>query len=407
MTTSFSAKAGLLLAAVTMVGATVAAPAASAAPAAPAAATQPASGHAEVQRALDNAVAGSGAPGMVAEVRDRRGRWFGSAGVSDTTTGRKRQQHERFRIGSTTKAFTATVVMQLVAERKLKLDDTVEKWLPGLVQGNGYDGHKITIRMLLNHSSGIFNYGNDEEFFTKGVGEAWYEHRYDSYTPQQLVKIGLANAAGPYFDPGKGFGYSNTNYYLAALIIEKATGKTYGQQLHQRIIGPLGLTGTYLPGSEAKIRGAHPRHYSTLFSQDPNPKIHDATEMNQSFSWAAGGIVSTTGDLQRFFGALLGGRLLPPAQQHQMFDDPVDTSVNGKAYPWIPATRYGLGVFTQELSCGVTVWGNGGATYGSWVYAMGSRDGKHLLTSQVNGDWSGLGVLTNVLDAEFCPTTSR
>ncbi|MFF5212127.1 serine hydrolase domain-containing protein [Streptosporangium sp. NPDC000396] len=398
MTRTLSVKAGLLIAALAVTASTVATPAASA---------DTAPGHPAMQRALDAAVAEGGAPGMVAEVRDRRGRWFGSAGVADTTTGRKRQQRERFRIGSTTKTFTATVVLQLVAERKLKLDDTVEKWLPGLVQGNGYDGSKITIRMLLNHSSGIFNYGNDEEFFAKGVGEAWYEHRYDSYTPEQLVKIGLANAAGPYFDPGKGFGYSNTNYYLAAMIIEKATGKTYAQELHQRIIRPLGLTGTYLPGSEAKIRGTHPRHYSTLFSQDPNPKIHNATEMNQSFAWAAGGIVSTTGDLQRFFSALLGGRLLPPAQQHEMFANPVDTSVNGKAHPWIPGTRYGLGVFTQKLSCGVAVWGNGGATYGSWTYAMGSRDGKHLLTSQVNGDWSGLSVFTDVLDAEFCPAGSR
>lgn len=398
MTRTLSAKAGLLVAALAVTASTMATPAASA---------DTAPGHPAVQRALVAAVTKAGAPGIVAEIRDRKGVWFGSAGVADTTTGRKRHQHERFRIGSTTKAFTATVVLQLAAERKLSLDDTVDKWLPGLVQGNGYDGSKITIRMLLNHSSGIFNYGNDEEFFAKGVGQAWYEHRYDSYTPEELVKIGLANANGPYFDPGKGFGYSNTNYYLAAMIIEKATGKTYAQELNQRIIRPLGLTGTYLPGGEAKIRGTHPRHYSTLFSQDTNPKIHDVTEMNQSFAWAAGGIVSTTGDLQRFFGALLGGRLLPPAQQRQLFTDPVDTSVNGKARPWIPGTRYGLGVFTQKLSCGVTVWGNGGATYGSWSYAMGSRDGKHLLTTQVNGDWSGLSVFTDVLDAEFCPTTSR
>lgn len=118
--------------------------------------------------------------------------------------------------------------------------------------------------------------------------------------------------------------------------------------------------------------------------------------MNQSFAWAAGGIVSTTSDLNRFFGALLGGRLLPPAQQREMF-----TTV--ATQNWIPDTRYGLGVFSQKLSCGVTVWGNAGATYGSWAYAMGSRDGKHMVTSQVNGDWSGLSVFNDVLAAEFCP----
>ncbi|MER5319437.1 serine hydrolase domain-containing protein [Streptosporangium roseum] len=382
----------LLLAAVTVAGAAMTAPAASAASA---------SDHPEVRRVLDSAVAKSGAPGIVAEIRDSHGKWFGAAGVSDTRTGRKRRPHERFRIGSATKAFTATVIAQLAAEGKLSLDDTVEEWLPGLVKGNGYDGTKITIRQLLNHTSGIFNYGNDEAFFAKGKGAAWFEHRYDTYTPEQLVKIGLANP--PYFEPGKGFGYSNTNYFLAAMIVEKATGRTYGEELTRRIIRPLGLTGTYLPGDEAKIRGAHPRHYSTLFSADANPKIYDATEMNQSFAWAAGGVVSTTGDLHRFVGALLGGRLLPPAQQQEMF-----TTVATTGGPqWIPGTRYGLGVFSQKLPCDVTVWGIGGATYGSWSYAMGSRDGKHLLVSQVNGDWSGLSVFNDVLSAEFCPTTSR
>lgn len=353
-----------------------------------------------VRSALENAVTKGGAPGMVAEIRDSHGRWFGSAGVSDTRTGRERHAREGFRIGSATKAFTAAVVLQLVAEGKLGLDDTVERWLPGLVTGNGYDGDKITIRQLLNHTSGIFNYGNDAETAAKGMGAAWFEHRYDKHSPEELVSVGLRNP--PYFAPGQGFGYSNTNYFLAAMIVERATGSTYDQELTSRIIGPLELTGTYLPGDDARIRGPHPTHYSTLFSQDPVPEIHDATDMNQSFAWAAGGVVSTTGDLQRFFNALLGGRLLPEAQQRQLF-----TTVETKGGPpWIPSTRYGLGVFSQTLPCGVEVWGNGGATYGSWVYAMGSRDGGHLLTSQVNGDWSGLGVFDDVLDAEFRPAGS-
>ncbi|GAA2816498.1 hypothetical protein GCM10020220_000800 [Nonomuraea rubra] len=153
-----------------------------------------ASAHTQVQKALDRAVADGGAPGMVAEVRDRRGRWFGSAGVADTRTGRKRQPHERFRIGSAAKPFTATVVLQLAAEGRLSLDDTVQKWLPGLVKGNGNDGGTITIRHLLNHTSGIFNYGNDKEEFAKLSGPAWLEHRYDTYTPEQLVKIGPAQS---------------------------------------------------------------------------------------------------------------------------------------------------------------------------------------------------------------------
>ncbi|MER5930931.1 serine hydrolase domain-containing protein [Streptomyces sp. NPDC002054] len=354
-----------------------------------------------LQHALDHAVTRSGAPGMVVEVHDDRGTWFGSAGVSDTGTGQQRRPSEQFRIGSTTKAFTATVVLQLAAEGRLSLDDTVEHWLPGLVTGNGYDGRAITVRQLLNHTSGIFNYGNDPKFFEQGIGEAWYQHRHDTHAPERLVEIGLATP--PPFAPGEAFLYSNTNYFLAALIVEKATDRTFGEELSRRICHPLQLSGTYLPGTEAKIRGPHPRHYSTLFSSDAEPEIHDATEMNQSFAWAAGGIVSTTGDLQRFFSALLGGDLLPADQQQEMFTTVETTG----PVPWIPGTRYGLGVFSQTLPSGVTVWGNAGATYGSWTYAVGSRDGKHLLTSQVNGDWSGLAVFDGILGAEFRPAESR
>ncbi|MCX5175359.1 beta-lactamase family protein [Streptomyces virginiae] len=364
-------------------------------PAVPAAAVTTTRDRSAMQHALDCATVPGGAPGIAVEVRDDRGRWFGSAGVSDTGTGEKRRPSERFRIGSTTKAFTATLVLQLAAEGRLSLDDTMEQWLPGMVAGNGYDGRAITIRQLLNHTSGIFNYGNNAEFFKKGIGAAWFQHRYDTYAPEQLIRIGLATPAP--FAPGDAFLYSNTNYFLAALIVEKVTGGTLAEALTQRIVHPLGLTGTYLPGTEPTIQGPHTRHYSTLFASDAQPEIHDATDMNQSFAWAAGGIISTTGDLQRFFGALLQGHLLPAEQQQEMFTT-VDTT---GPVPWIPGTRYGLGVFSWSLPSGVTVWGNAGATYGSWTCAMGSRAGRHLLTCQVNGDWSGLAVFDDILTTEF------
>ncbi|GAA4069353.1 serine hydrolase domain-containing protein [Actinomadura miaoliensis] len=349
---------------------------------------------------LDQAVATKSAPGIVTELRDGQRAWFGSAGVSDTRTGRKRQQQERFRIGSATKAFTATVVLKLVAEGRLSLDDTLDTWLPGLFDGTGYDASKITIRQLLNQTSGIYAYTNDEEFFAKGKGEAWFEHRYETYTPQQLVKIALAHP--PTGEPGEHFRYSNTNYILAAMIVEKATGRTFEQELTRTVIRPLGLTGTSLPGTDPRIPGPHPVHYSVLFSQDPQPEIYDATEMNQSVAWTAGGIISTTTDLNRFFTALLGGHILPAAQLREML-----TTVPTDGSGWIPGTRYGLGVFEQKLPCGVSVWGNGGATYGSWTYAMGSRDGWHRVASQVNGDWTPLSTFTDVLSAEFCPATTQ
>ena len=351
--------------------------------------------HRRLQAALDRAVA-HGAPGIVAQVQDGDRRWFGSAGLSDTATRRRRAPDERFRIGSTTKAFTATVVLQLVAEHALGLDDTVEKWLPGVVRGNGNDGRRITIRQLLDHTSGLFAYTNDPAFFAQGVGAAWSRHRFDHHSPEELVRIAMSHP--PYFAPGKGFVYSNTDSILAAMIVERATGCSFATQLQRRIIRPLGLTGTSLPGDLADIPGPHPVHYSTLFSTDPHPSVVDATRMNQSFAGAAGGMISTTGDLTRFFAALLGGRLLPPPEQSQLL-----TTVSTDGAGWIPNTRYGLGVFSQTLPCGVTVWGHGGATYGSWSYVMGTRDGRHLLAAQVNGDWSGLGVFDDLLAAEFCP----
>lgn len=386
MTASMSAKAGLLIAASLV---TTALPASA----------SPAPGHPEVQRVLDRAVATKIAPGIVTEIRDGRRTWFGSAGVSDTKTGRKRHQNERFRVGSVSKAFTATVVLKLVAEGKLSLDDTLDRWLPGLFDGTAYEHGKITIRQLLNQTSGIYAYSDDEEFFKQGVGQEWFKHRYDTHTPEQLVKIALAHP--PTGAPGERFKYSNTNYILAAMIVEKATGRTFKQELNRTVIRPLGLTGTSLPGTNPKIRGPHPVHYSILFSRDPQPTIYDATEMNQSFAWAAGGVISTTTDLNRFFTALLGGRVLPTARLREML-----TTVPTDGSGWIPKTRYGLGIFQQQLPCGVTVWGNAGATYGSWNYAMGTRDGKHRVASQVNGDWAPLNVFTDVLSAEFCPPTS-
>ncbi|MFD9942610.1 serine hydrolase domain-containing protein [Nonomuraea sp. NPDC059023] len=401
MTTSLPSTAGLLLATVMLVGTVTAAPAAADAP-----------GHTQVQKALDRAVADAGVPGMTAEVRDRHGRWFGSAGVADTRTGRKRQPHERFRIGSAAKPFTATVVLQLAAEGKLSLDDTVDKWLPGLVTGNGNDGGTITIRHLLNHTSGIFNYGNDKEEFAKFSGPAWLKHRYDAYTPEQLVKIGLRNPRS-FEAPGDGFVYTNTGYILAGMIVEKVTGRTLAKEISRRIVRPLRLTGTYLPGTETKIRGSHPRHYSTLFAAEDDAKVYDVTDQSATTGWAAGGVVSTLGDLRRFAGALLRGKLLPPAQQREMFTmvkTGIELPDGSWKDTWIPATTYGTGVFSWDLSCGVKVWGIGGAITGGFSFAMGTRDAKRMIATNMNIDRYGrnnsLDTIKTVLQAEFCPSGS-
>ncbi|MDP9869514.1 MULTISPECIES: serine hydrolase domain-containing protein [Streptosporangium] len=163
--------------------------------------------------------------------------------MADTRTGRKRKPQHRFRIGSTTKTFVATVALQLVAEGTVSLDDTVEKWLPGVVGGNGNDGREITIRRLLDNTSGIFDYLQDQAAV----------NRYDYPTPRQLVQIAMSRP--PAFEPGTSWGYSQTNYVLAGMVIERATGRTLAGEISRRITRPLGLTGTYLPrGDDLKLR---------------------------------------------------------------------------------------------------------------------------------------------------------
>ncbi|MGW0909502.1 serine hydrolase domain-containing protein [Streptomyces sp. NPDC002853] len=349
-----------------------------------------AAGHEAIQRLLQQAVTHGGLPGILAEVYDGDRQWFGTAGVADTRTGRKRSQQDRFRIGSISKTFVATIVMQLAAEGRLSLDDTAEQWLPGVVRGHQHDGARVSIRMLLNHTSGIFNYTDDQEAL----------NRHETHPPESLVQIAMSHP--PTFTPGSDWAYSNTNYVLAGMIIERVTGRALSEEITERISRPLGLAGTYLPhGSDPTIHGPHARHYTKLFETDPGAPVHDATEFDSSMFWAAGGMISTAGDLNRFFGALLGGRILPPDQQRDMF-----TTVPTR--DWISNAAYGLGVSSVRLPCGETVWGMGGALFGSWSYAYGARDGEQMLTTNVNGDWSEgswddpIGIFTDLLQAKFC-----
>ncbi|MEW9556291.1 serine hydrolase domain-containing protein [Nonomuraea sp. NPDC050783] len=344
---------------------------------------------------MDQFVTEGGIPGALAEIREGEERWVGTAGVADRESGRERCQEDRFRVGSVTKAFTATVVLKLVAEGRLSLGDPVERWLPGVVGGNGHDGREITVRQLLNQTSGIFNYTLDPRLLSAYVGPGFLEHRFDHFSPGDLVAVAMRNA--PAFAPGTSWGYSNTNFVLAAMIAERITGNSFAAELDRLVIEPLGLGGTYLPGEETGLRGPHGRQYSTLMLAEPGAPVHDVTELNASSAWAAGGLVSTAGDLHRFYRALLGGRLLPPALEEEMF-----TGVPTEGGQWIPGTTYGLGVFWQRLPGGTTVWGGGGAIHGSWTYAMGSRDGSRFAVANINGDWGDLlPAFARLLDAAF------
>ncbi|MEU9650317.1 serine hydrolase domain-containing protein [Streptomyces sp. NPDC048110] len=359
----------------------------SAALAAPAVAAPATDGHDATRRALKAAVA-DGVPGVTATARDGHRTWSRTEGVGDLGTGEPRSERDRYRVGSITKTFVATVVLQLEAEGRLSLDDTVDEWLPGVVEGNGNHGDRITLRQLLNHTSGIYNYTADEEFVrTHFARDGFLEHRYDTVTPRQLVAI--ATAHEPDFAPGTDWKYSNTNYILAGMVIEEATGRPYAEEVRRRIIDPLKLRATSVPGTRVSLPRPSSRAYSKLAESATGP-TYDVTRLNPSMAGSAGEMISDSADLNRFYTALLRGRLLPAKQLAEM-----TTTV-----PAMPGASYGLGLIKRELDCGVTVWGHGGGIHGSSSEAVTTRDGRHALAFNFNGDWSGDS--DAVIEAEFC-----
>ncbi|MFK4797995.1 serine hydrolase domain-containing protein [Streptomyces sp. MPA0124] len=359
----------------------------SAALAAPAAAAPSPGGHDATRHALKAAVA-DGVPGVTATARDGHRTWSGTEGVGDLRTGEPRSERDRYRVGSITKTFVATVVLQLEAEGRLSLDDTVDEWLPGVVEGNGNHGDRITLRQLLNHTSGIHNYTADEEFVrTYFARDGFLEHRYDTVTPRQLVAI--ATAHEPDFEPGTDWRYSNTNYILAGMVIEEATGRPYAEEVRRRIIDPLKLRATSVPGTRVTLPRPSSRAYSKLAETATGP-TYDVTRLNPSLAGSSGEMISDSADLNRFYTALLRGRLLPAEQLAEM-----TTTV-----PAMPGASYGLGLIKRELDCGVTVWGHGGGIHGSSSEAVTTRDGRHALAFNFNSDWSGDS--DAVIEAEFC-----
>lgn len=345
--------------------------------------------HAPTREAVEAAVR-DGVPGVTATAAGRHGTWSATAGTGDLRTGAPRSTADHYRVGSITKTFVSTVLLQLEAEGRLSLDDTVDHWLPGVVRGNGNDGTKITLRRLLNHTSGIFDYTTDDDFVrTYFAKDGFLQHRYDTATPEHLAGIALAHE--PNFAPGASWSYSNTNYVLAGMVIRKVTGHSYATEIRDRIIEPLGLRGTSVPGTTATLPRPSSRAYSKLARTTTGP-TYDVTALNPSLASSSGEMISDNADLIRFYTALLHGRLLPREQLAEM-----KTTVRVDE---IPNAGYGLGLIDRELSCGVHVWGHDGGIHGSTSSAVTTADGRHALALNFNGDWSGDS--DAVLEAEFC-----
>ncbi|MFJ9934888.1 serine hydrolase domain-containing protein [Streptomyces virginiae] len=336
-----------------------------------------------LQRSLDRLVRSDGLPAALASVtgRDGRTRTY-VAGVGDLATGAEVPRDGQVRIGSNTKTFTAVVVLQLVGEGRVGLDAPVETYLPGLVRGDGIDGRHITVRQLLQHMSGLPNYTE-------------YDLQPRPYDPRDLLDIALRHKA--HFAPGTKWEYSNTNYVLAGLIVEKVTGRDLAREIDRRIIQRLGLRHTYVPApGDVTIREPHPHGYHRETADGP---LRDITDMDPSWSWAAGQLISTNSDLNRFFSELLRGRLLPDAQLAQMRTTvPADYFGRGAGY--------GLGLVSRPLSCGGVYWGHGGSFPGYETRGGATEHGRraaHIAVTTQPADKTVMERVDAAVDRALCP----
>ena len=285
---------------------------------------------------------------------------------------------DRFRVGSVTKSFVATVLLQLVGEGKLKLDDSLDHWLPGLVPNGG----SITIRQLLQHTSGLYDYVNDA-----GFRAAVLANPLRVWTPRQLVKVAVSHR--PLFTPGRRWSYSNTNYILAGLVIHAVTHRSVAAELRDRIFRPLGLRQTSFPTGPT-ISGPHAHGYVFYGT----PLVRDTAQVSPSGAWAAGAIISTVTDVAIFYRALLGGRLLRPPLLSEM-----ETTVRTG-----DGDGYGLGLLALRTGCG-RMLGHDGDFPGYATEAFTSPNGQRQLILFINSDQSSSRIskaTTKTLNTALC-----
>ncbi|GAA2212638.1 serine hydrolase domain-containing protein [Nonomuraea monospora] len=330
----------------------------------------------ELRETMEELV-GSGFLGMSLRVRDERGEWAGSAGLAELGGTTPPPIDGHVRAGSNVKPFIATLVLQLVAEGRVGLDDPVTRHLPGFA----LDG-RITVRMLLQQNSGLFNFSGEvyeDGTIVHGIpipygatGKEWVNDRFRTYRPQELVELALSKP--PRFEPGAGWSYSNTNYVLARLLIEKVTGRPVAEEMRRLILGPLGLTGTLVPDDSPEIPAPHAHAYYR-YEEDGRARTVDVTRQNPSWVSSGGDLISTTRDLQTFISALLGGRLLPAELLAEMCT-PYPTG--------IPDMDYGLGVFVLTTAGGGTVVSHNGASVGHAALMYGTPGGGRTLTAAIN-----------------------
>ena len=308
----------------------------------------------------------AGFPAALAAVTDPSGNTTGVAvGKGNLETGEAPPLDGEVRIGSISKTFTAVVIMQLVQEGKITLDEPVESYLPGLLKGEGIDGSKITVRQLLQHTSGLPEY-------TDQIGlEDPFANRDKYYSARDTLDLALSKPAA--FEPGSQFKYTNTNYIVLSLLAEKVTHRPLAEQITKRIIEPLGLSHTYYPGpGEENIRGTHPHAYT----RNNQGQLEDITRQDPSAAGGAGAMISTPSELTKFLQAAFNGTLLNQDSITEM-----KKTVEASDLIGVPGSGYGLGIFSMPLSCGGEAWGHNGGLPGYVTQNMVGPDGTTVTTA--------------------------
>lgn len=342
---------------------------------------------AAVRDRLDRLTSTVRVPGALAQVRDRHGRSVtvrsGAAELGDARpmVGRA----GRFRIASASKSFVAVAVMQLVVDGRVRLDAPIDAYLPGVIRGRGegaeIDGRRITVRHLLQHTSGLPEYSDAVDWSDLPEGPRGF--------------LALALTREPTDVPGAQLSYANTNYLVAGMLVESVTGQDFRVATTRGILRPLGLRHTYWPArGEFGLRGPHAHTYG-VHPARPDGGVVDTTEFPGYLLGASGGLVSTPTDLNRFWDGLFSGRLLPRWAVRAMTSGPV------AADELVPGATYGLGITRVPLSCG-WFWGHGGSVFPGVMVVSGRTPDGRQVTTYVTGAPETAADVLSVIDTALC-----
>jgi D-alanyl-D-alanine carboxypeptidase len=320
---------------------------------------------AALDRALEELVAmRGGPPGVIAIVQRGPHREVHSFGVRNLKDALPMRAKDHMRIASVAKAFSGAVALSLVSKGVLSLNDTIGERLPTLPDA----WSEVTLRQLLNHTSGIPDFSKEEDFVAAVVA-----HPSKAPPPEELLSFVAHKKLR--FDPGSRYEYSNSDNIAVGLMIEAATNRSYESQLQEQVFGPLGLTETSLPA------GANlPKPFIHGYDPSERPPEDLSEIVAAGWSWASGGIVSTPGDLNRFIRGYVGGPLFGSktrSKQRQVIEG------GGSEPPGPGKNAAGLALFRYRTRCG-TVWGHTGNTPGYTQFAAASPDGRRSVTVSVN-----------------------